>query len=167
MHHDTHYVGEPRRKLLEILNGQKESLRSAWASTAAATDFAPLPAGRYIVRVASGELTTAKSGTPCFKLTFRVLEGEHAGRLIWHDLWLTPAALPMTKRDLGKLGVKSLEQLEAPLPPGIRCDVKLTLRKGDDGGEYTHVRSFDVLGIDKIEDDVFAPVDDAAKGVTP
>jgi hypothetical protein len=157
MDHHTTNTGAARRKLSDILNGVGESLRLAWANTAAASDFLPLPAGTYIARIVGGELTTAKSGTPGYKLTFKVLEGEHAGRQFWHDVWLTAAALPMAKRDLGKLGITSLEQLEKPLPAGIRCKVKLALRRADDGTEYNRVRAFDVVGIDKPEDDDFAP----------
>ncbi len=86
-----------------------------------------------------------------------MLEGDHQGRQFWHDVWLTPAALPMAKRDLGKLGVTALEQLERPLPPGIRCKVKLALRKDDDGTEYNRVKRFEVVGIDAPEADAFAP----------
>lgn len=145
--------------LTDILNGGADSLRDAWGKTEAASDFAPLPAGTYTARVIGGELFTAKSGTPGYKLTFRVLEGEHAGRQFWHDVWLTPAALPMAKRDLGKLGVTTVEQLEAPLPPGIRCACKLALRRDDDGTEYTRLRTFDVIGVDAdpTADDDFAP----------
>ena len=106
----------------------------------------------------SGELFTARTNnTPGYKLAFRVLEGEHAGRQFWHDLWITPAALPMSKRDLFKLGVTSIDQLEQPLPAGIRCRVKLTLRRGDDGAEHNRVRSFEVIGVDSVADDDFAP----------
>jgi len=158
MNHDTL---PPRRRLLsDIVNGGADSLRSQWERTQAAADFAPLPAGTYIARVVSGELFTSRTNaTPGYKLCFRVLDGEHAGRQVWHDLWLTPAALPMTKRDLAKLGVTSVEQLEAPIPPGIRCRVKLALRRDDDGTEYNRVRSFDVLGIDgdATADPDFAP----------
>ena len=69
-------------------------------------------------------------------------------------------SLPMSKRDLAKLCVTSLDQLDQPLPPGIRCKVKLTLRKDDDGSEFNRVRRFDVIGIDEPEQDTFAPVDD-------
>lgn len=157
----------PRRRLSDILaNGQSGNLRDAWNRTEAAADFAPLPAGTYTARVVSGELFNAKSGTPGYKLAFRVLEGEHAGRQFWHDLWLTPAALPMSKRDLGKLGVTSIEQLEQPLPAGIRCTVKLALRRDDDGAEYNRVRGFDVLGIDAdpTADPDFAPGAAATEG---
>ncbi len=149
-------------KLTDILSdADRNNLASAWSTTEAAEDFAPLPPGEYVARVAAGELENSRTNaTPGYKLTFRVLEGEYEGRQFWHDVWLTPAALPMAKRDLGKLGITSLDQLEQPLPFGIRCKVKLVLRRDDDGNEYNRVRLFDVVGIDKPEPDAFAPSDD-------
>lgn len=144
----THDTPPARRRLSDILNGGADSLRSQWTTTEAAGDFKPLPTGVYVARIASGELSKAKTGTPGYKLCFKVLEGEHAGRLLWHDIWLTPAALPMAKRDLAKLGVTDPVQLESPLPPGIRCAVKVTLRREDDGTEHNRVKHFDVIGID-------------------
>ena len=153
----------PRKSLAEILrNGQLESLASAWDSIKAAEEFAPLPGGEYVARVESSELFTSKENeTPGYKLKFRVLEGEHASRLFWHGLWLTEAAIPMTKRDLLKLGVTSFDQLEQPLPQGIVCRVKLALRRSDDGVEFNRVRSFEMLRIDPPEPDAFAPNDAA------
>lgn len=148
-----------RKKLSDILaNGAKDNLAKVWDSTQAAAEFAPLPAAEYVSHVVAGELFTSKTkGTAGYKLTFRVTEGEYAGRLFWDDIWLTPAALPMAKRDLGKLGVTSLDQLERPLPTGIRCHVKLVVRRDDDGSEYNRVKSFDVIGIDTPTQDAFAP----------
>ena len=148
-----------KRSLSDILAaGDQGRLQDAWAHTKAAEDFALLPAGEYVARIIAGECFNAKTnGTPGYKLSFRVLEGQHEGRQFWHDVWLTPAALPMAKRDLGKLGVTSLEQLELPLPPGIRCKVKLVLRKDDDGTQHNRVRVFEVVGIDAPEGDAFAP----------
>jgi hypothetical protein len=150
-----------RQKLSDILrNGDKESLQRSWDETEEADEFGPLPPGEYIARVVSGEFFTSKTNsTPGYKLAFKVLEGDYTGRQFWHDLWLTPAALPMAKRDLGKLGVKRLEQLEQPLPPGIRCKVKLTLRRDDDGTEYNRVRTFEVIAVDQPERDAFAPAE--------
>ena len=65
----------------------------------------------------------------------------------------------MAKHDLGKLGVKQLEQLDSPLPVGIRCRVKLALRRDDGGSEYNRVRGFEVLSIDTPEPDAYAPED--------
>ena len=151
----------PRKKLTDIIRGDgQERLSRAWNETDAAEDFAPLPPGEYVARILSGELGTARTtGTPSYKLSFVVLEGEHTDRRFWHDVWLTEPAMPMAKRDLGKLGVKSLEQLDSPLPPGIRCKCKLALRRDDDGNEYNRLRSFEVVGIDEPEPDEFAPAD--------
>ncbi|MDY0165276.1 MAG: hypothetical protein RBS80_01950 [Thermoguttaceae bacterium] len=155
-----------RKSLTDILkNGSRDDLARQWETTEAAGDFEPLPAGQYVARIVSGELfTSTRNGTPGYKLGFRVMEGEHTDRQFWHDVWLTPAALAMAKRDLGKLGVVSLDMLERPLPLGIRCQVKLALRRDDDGNEYNRVRAFDVIGIDEPERDPFAPQDATAEG---
>ena len=156
-----------RKSLSDILrNGDRESIARAWGETQAAEDFTLLPPGEYIARIVGGELSTSKTkGTAGYKLVFRVLEGDHHGRHFWHDVWLTPAALPMAKRDLAKIGVTALEQLESPLPPGIRCKCKLVLRRDDDGAEHNKLQRFEVIGIDPPEVDPFAPAD--APGPAP
>ena len=155
----------PRKSLSDILrNGERQTIAQAWDSTEAAEDFgSPLPADEYVCHVTSCDLFNSRTNsTPGVKLAFRVIEGDHAGRKFWHDVWLTPVALPMAKRDLAKLGVTRLEQLELPLPPGIRCKVKLALLRDDDGTEYNRIRRFEVLDIDKPKADAFAPNDDKA-----
>jgi len=150
-----------RKYLSDILrNGDKESLSRAWGETKAAEDFTLLPPAEYVARIVGGELSNSKTkGTPGYKLAFRVLEGDHQGRHFWHDVYLTPAALPMAKRDLAKLGVTALEQLERPLPPGIRCKCKLVIRRDDGGAEFNRLQRFEVVGIDPPEVDAFAPQD--------
>jgi hypothetical protein len=78
---------------------------------------------------------------------------------LWLDCWLTAAALPRSKRDLAKLGITTPEQLEQQLPRGLRCKVTVALRRDDSGVERNEVRSFEVIGVDKIEADPFAPAD--------
>ena len=153
-------------RLSDILrNGDADRLRQSWDATQAAGELEPLPPGEYTAHIIAGTLETGKTkGTPGYKLTFRVCEGEYTGRQFWHDVWLTEAALPMAKRDFAKLGVTSLDQLENPLPRGIRCRCKLVLRRGDDGAEFNQVRTFFVVGIDPPEADAFAPVDDGTPG---
>jgi hypothetical protein len=124
-------------------------------SAQAAGDFSPLPGGEYPARIVTGLLDTARSGTLGFKLTFEVTDGEFAGRKFWHDIWLTAAAMPMSKRDLLKLGITDLAMLDRPLPSGIRVKAKLVVRKDDNGGEHNRVKSFEVTGIDG--PDPFAP----------
>jgi hypothetical protein len=158
-----------QRKLLSDILSQNDNQRLAetWEATEAADDYRPLPAGEYEVQVITGEpFNSRTTGTPGYKLTFQVLDGENAGRRLWHELWLTDAAMPMTKRDLNKFGVASYDQLNQPLPQGIRCRVKIGLRREDDGTEYNRVRSFEVIAIDEPERDPFAP-DDSDTGSAP
>lgn len=155
-----------RKRLSDILHdSDRKSIADAWNTTVAAADFAPLPPGPYEVVAVCGELFTAKSGTAGYKLTFEVSYGDFKGRKIWHDIWLTPAALPLAKRDLLKIGITSLDQLERPLPARFQCKVKLALRKNDDGIEYNRVVSFECVGVEK--SDPFAPPTEGAEGSAP
>ncbi len=149
-----------RRKLSDILahNTDRDQLQRAWKATAAAAEFAPLPAGEYTFRIASGDLFTSKRGTPGYKLTLEVTEGNFEGRRAWCDFWLTQAALPMTKRDLLKIGVKDLDQLERPLPSGILLKGKLAVRSDDEGKESNRLVRFECIGVEP--EDPFAPKDD-------
>lgn len=152
-------------KLTEILASGGfggDDFASRWQTTEAAGEFGPLPPGEYVAVAERGELTTVGAKeTPSYKLTFRVVEGDHNGRLFWHDVWLTPAALPQAKRDLGKFGVTDPAQLEGPLPEGIVCKVRLALRRDDDGTERNRVVRFDVLRVEKPAADPFAPGGDS------
>jgi hypothetical protein len=145
-----------RKKLSDILQGStRETLAKQWQNTEAAKDLGPLPPGEYLFRILSGELFTSKQGTPGYKLSLEVTEGEYEGRRCWHDVWLTPSALPMAKRDLGKIGVSNPEQLEQPLPSGILIRAKIALRKNDDGTEHNRVVRFEPAGIEP--GDAFEP----------
>lgn len=139
------------RKLSDVLNNGGNGFGDRWASTQAAGDDAPIPRGDYVCHVVAGELSKSKSkGTPGYKLTFRIIEGDHKGRLLWHDLWLTENAIELTKRDAAKLGISSPEQFEQPLPPGFRCKVCVVLHKDDDGVQHNKVKRFEVLGVDEL-----------------
>jgi hypothetical protein len=146
--------------LSDILNaGGGGDLRDLWNTTDAAGEMGPLPPGEYLADIVNGELETSRTkSTPGFKMTFAVVEPvEFAGRRFWHDCWLTAAALPQTKRDLAKIGVQSLDQLEKPLQARIRCRVKLALRRDDNGDERNRLKTFEVVGIVRPERDAFAP----------
>jgi hypothetical protein len=156
-----------RRSLVDVLHGNsRDELARQFDEAEAAGELTTLPKGEYRCLVASGELVESKSGTPGYSLTFAVLDGEHKSRKVWHKLWLTPAALPLTKRDLGKLGVTSLDQLEQPLPTGLVASVKVVVRADDDGTERNRVTSFVVVDrlADPTADDDFAAPPAAENG---
>ncbi|WP_165249237.1 DUF669 domain-containing protein [Paludisphaera soli] len=138
-----------RPRLDDILTGGSGggNFDDLWNSTEAAGELEPLPAGTYRALVTNGELATSRAkGTPSYKLTLDVIDPpSHAGRRIWHDLWLTPPALPSTKRDLAKLGIVSPAQLRQAPRSGMVVEVKLALRTGDDGATFNRVGSFKVV----------------------
>jgi hypothetical protein len=148
-----------RKSLVDVLNGTaRDELARQFDEAEAAGDMLPLPRGEYRCRLTDGDLIASKGGTPGYQVVFTVDDGEHKGRKLWHTSWLTAAALPMSKRDLAKLGVTSLDMLDRPLPVGIVCDVKVVLRVDDDGVERNRVVSFDVVEVlaDPTGDDDFA-----------
>ena len=152
-------------KLSDILNGGAGNFNEWWESTPPAGDFGPLPKGVYICHATKGELESSRTNrTPGYKIEFTVIDGAHEGRKLWADLWLTPAALPASKRDLAKLGIVSPAQMEQPLPRWWRCRVTVVIRRDDAGVERNEVRGFDVVGIDKPVADPFAPPGVSAAG---
>ena len=145
-------------KLSDILHGNGGDFNDRWNNTEAAGDFGPVPRGVYVCHATRGELESSRSkSTPGYKIEFTILDGDFAGRKLWHDCWLTPAALPQAKRDLLKLGITSPAQMEQPLPKWIRCNVTTVVRRDDDGIERNKVQTFDAVGIDQPEADAFAP----------
>lgn len=132
-----------------------------WNNTDAAPELTtgPIPAGKYRCRIVSGALAESRSGKTSYKLAFEVIDGDHAGRRIWHDIWLTPAALPYAKPVLEKVGITSPDRLRRPLPSGFIIDARVSLRKGDDGAEHNQIRSFEVVAFEPPQPDPFAPAD--------
>lgn len=55
-------------------------------------DYSPLPNGRYNVEVESGEKKESKAGNEMIEFTFKVIEGDHANRKLWHTFSLLPQA---------------------------------------------------------------------------
>jgi hypothetical protein len=156
---------QPKRKsLTDILRGGGNGadwINNDWGGIPPAPDFGtPVPKGPYITHIIDGALFNAKTGTPGYKVTHEIIEGEHRGRRLWHDIWLSGAAQRGAVRDLAKLGITNKEKLQHPIPTRrIRCKVFVVVRQADDGTERNEVRSFEVLGIDPPEQNAFAPAD--------
>jgi hypothetical protein len=139
------------------------SLQSTFDSAETAADSVPLPKGVYECELERGELFQSRQGTPGYKMAFRVLDGEFKGRCVFNDSWLTPKAMPFSKRDLAKIGLTSVAQLEAPSPRGFVCSVSVVIHRDDDGTEHNRVRNFDVIRREEPVVDAFAPPGGAAQ----
>jgi hypothetical protein len=154
----TSRMGEKRKKLSEILSeAERKSYFADWNKVKAAGDFI-IPKAEYTALWIDGYAHKAKTGTDGYKLVFEILEGEHAGRKLYHDLWLTAAAKPQTKRDLDALGITDPErQLDGPVPQGIVVTLTVVVRKDDDGIEQNRIRRIKFLRVEPA--DAFAPQD--------
>src|SRR4051812_47413698 len=118
---------DKRQTVDDILGGGSGDFN--WDDTVAASDdFDPIPPGVYRCLVTDGRRSTAKTGTRSYKLEFSVLDGDHTGRKLWHDAWLTHKARAQTKRDLTKVGFRSEKDLEHPPRSGYVVDVRVALR---------------------------------------
>jgi hypothetical protein len=147
-------------KLSDIMNPEsKKTLAENWASTKPAEEQPmPIPAGEYLCVIENaGPSESRIKKTPCYKISFRVDEGEHAGHRVWLDGWLTEAALARTMRDLMKIGIRTLEAIDLPLQKKFRCKVQVTQRKSDSGTIFNEVRRFEVIEASEREPDAFAP----------
>ena len=122
---------------------ESQTWAEQWNTTEAAGHFAPLPPGIYAAIATAGALGESGRGTPRYRVTF-TLEGEHNGRRLTHDFYLSAKALPLAKRDLAVLGITHPGQLSQPLRP-VLVRLRVALRRDDDGSEFNRVVSFEAL----------------------
>ena len=65
-----------------------------------------MPDGKYQVRIDAVRLDHSQKGDPMIKWDLIVIAGPHAGRHIFKNSVITPAALPFVKGDLKTLGLE-------------------------------------------------------------
>ena len=132
----------PKKKLSDIVKDMA-ALKQQWANTKPAADTdKPIPPGEYVCALVEGNAGESGSGKAYYKITLRVASGEYAGRLVWHDFYLSPAALPYTMRAFSKIGVTDLEQLDDGLPPGLAVKAKIVVKTLDNASERNEVKSW-------------------------
>lgn len=110
-----------------------------------ATDFEPLPAGKYLAVIMDSEMKPTKSGNGHYlELTFQVIDGQYKNRLLWARLNLdNPNAqavqiaqgeLSAICRAVGVMKPKdSIELHNLPLLVTVKC------KKREDTGDVTNV----------------------------
>jgi hypothetical protein len=94
-------------------------------------DPAPLPAGWHACEFIRGGVGQSKNGKQRFELRAKLTEGEHAGRVVYDDFYLTPAAWWKSKPILDKLEIKSPGRVRRGLPPGLLGRVRLVIEERD------------------------------------
>lgn len=153
---------DPQRKLSDILAPAEDNFQGLWEQTEAASEFSPIPMGKYVARITRGGIHTAKSGSRSYQIEFTISEGEHTNRKVWLDLWLTQKALAVSKRELAKIGIDSPAKLNADLPAGYIATISVVQRTDDRGETRNEIRRFDVTGFKPPTPDDFAPGEQGA-----
>lgn len=109
-----------------------------------ATDFEPIPAGKYLAVINESEIKENKSGTGSYlQLTFQIIDGEYKNRFIWARLNLdnpNATAVKIARAELSAIcravGVMapgdSVELHDLPLVISVKC------KKRSDTGEITN-----------------------------
>jgi hypothetical protein len=109
-----------------------------------ATDFEPLPAGKYLAVITASEMKETKNGNGHFlELTFQVIDGQYKNRMLWSRLNLdnpnrqavqiAQAELSAICRAVGVMRPKdSIELHNLPLLVTVKC------KKRDDTGDVVN-----------------------------
>jgi hypothetical protein len=107
-------------------------------SSAEAPGFEEVPDGKYQVRIDTVRLDHSQKGDPLIKWDLGVIAGQHAGRHIFKNSVITPAALPFVKGDLKTLGLElaKFSDLSGRLKELLDVTLEVTKRTR---GEYANV----------------------------
>lgn len=97
-----------------------------------------VPDGKYQVRIDGVRLDRSQKGDPMIKWDLIVIAGSQAGRHIFKNSVITPAALPFLKGDLKTLGLQlaKFSDLQQRLEELLDITLEVTKRTR---GEYTNV----------------------------
>ena len=97
-----------------------------------------VPDGKYQVRIDEVRLDRSQKGDPMIKWDLVVIAGAQAGRHIFKNSVITPAALPFVKGDLKTLGLElaKFSDLAGRLEDVLDATLEITKRTR---GEYTNV----------------------------
>lgn len=72
-----------------------------------ASEFAPLPPGKYVAVITASEMKPTRSGNGAYlELTFQIIEGEFKGRVLWDRLNLDnphPLAVKIARGELSAI----------------------------------------------------------------
>lgn len=113
--------------------------------------FSLIPAGIYTAQATDSKVYPTKSGTgTILELTFKILEGTHAGRLVWARINIqnaNPVAEQIGQKQLSGLchavGVLQLQDSTQLHNKPLRIRVKVT--KDDQYGDKNEVNGFEAL----------------------
>lgn len=106
-----------------------------------ADDLEPIPAGKYVAVVTDSEMKPTKSGVGSYlQLTFQIIEGEYANRLLWVRLNLdnpNATAVEIARRELSSIcrSVGVLVPTDSTDLHNLPCLIHVRVKRRSDTGE--------------------------------
>lgn len=115
------------------------------------SDYAPLPAGWYTVRITEADIKQTKAGTGNYiKVRYDVLDGTHAGRVVFGNLNLrnpNPKAEEIGRQQLSRLmlamGLTQVTDTDQLI--GGELSIKLAIQKSEQYGDSNDVKDWKAL----------------------
>ena len=123
-------------------------------------DLEPIPAGKYVAVITDSEMKPTKAGTGNYlQLTFQIVEGEYANRLLWVRLNLdnpNATAVEIARRELSAIcrSVGVLVPTDSSDLHNLPCCVHVRVKRRNDTGELQN----EIKGYGKKETAAAAPV---------
>ena len=106
-----------------------------------ANSLDPIPDGKYIAVITDSEMKPTKSGAGSYlQLTFQIVEGEYANRLLWVRLNLdnpNATAVDIARRELSAIcrSVGVLVPSDSSDLHNLPCELKVVLKRRHDTGD--------------------------------
>ncbi len=110
-------------------------------------ESAELPPGTYTGTLMMSRIVRSWRSKSVGVALYWDVQLRHGKKRVWRTLWLSPAALPRTKRELAQLGVRTLADLDndPPVPAGAICKLVIADRRDRDGYVETRIVHWEVL----------------------
>jgi hypothetical protein len=109
-----------------------------------ATDFEPIPAGKYLAIISNSEMKPTKSGSGTYlELTFQVIEGQYKNRLLWSRLNLSNPnnlAVQIAQGELSAIcrAVGVMQPKDSVELHNIPLQITVKVKKREDSGDLVN-----------------------------
>jgi hypothetical protein len=139
------------------------------------SELTPIPAGLYNAQVIDSDLKTTKNGSGHYlQLTWKVLDGQYAGRLVFDRLNIhnpNETAQKIGQQQLSALchAAGVLQVADSSQLHNKPCKIKVTIRKDDQYGDSNEIKGYEAIAGSKPAATAFmaSPAAKPAAGAPP
>lgn len=117
-------------------------------------DYTPVPQGKYRCKLIDVEKSSTQFNDEMWNLRFQILDGEHAGRMIFDRISFSEAGMKRVKFVASRLGFKAegRQSLEPEMILGRSCVLNVLIEEyTDDEGKHKKRNVVPFAGYDRLE----------------